>query len=341
MKAVVITRSGAPEVLELREWPEREPGPGEVRIRTRFAGVNFADISARVGIYPDAPKPPCVIGYEVSGTVDRLGAGTEGSGLKVGQRVLALTMFGGYAELVNTTAAAVRPIPDGMSDEDAAALPVNYLTAYHMLCYLTTVRKGDRVLIHAAAGGVGIAAIQLARAAGAELYGTASPGKHDFLRGIGVAHCIDYTAQDFEVEVKRLTHGEGVDIVLDALGGSALAKSSRCLRPAGRLFTFGFSRANPGETRALFTMVSEFLKMPSWKPIALMNKNIGVLGVNMNHIAERPELLGYELDALTRLYTEGIVRPKVDRVFPAADATAAHRFLQERKNVGKVLLSFV
>ena len=168
MKAVVISKFGAADVLEVRDWPEREPGPGEVKLRTRFAGVNFADIAARIGIYKDAPKPPCVVGYEVSGVVLAVGAGVKH--VSVGDRALGLTMFGGYAGEVCTLADAVRRIPDAMSDEEAAALPVNYLTAYHMLSYLTTVRPRDRVLIHAAAGGVGIAAIQLARAAGAEIF---------------------------------------------------------------------------------------------------------------------------------------------------------------------------
>ena len=338
MKAVVISKFGAADVLEVRDWPEREPGPGEVKLRTRFAGVNFADIAARIGIYKDAPKPPCVVGYEVSGVVLAVGAGVKH--VSVGDRALGLTMFGGYAGEVCTLADAVRRIPDAMSDEEAAALPVNYLTAYHMLSYLTTVRPRDRVLIHAAAGGVGIAAIQLARAAGAEIFGTASPGKHDYLRSIGVAHCIDYRATDFAEEVSRLTHGEGVDIVLDALGGADLAKSARCLRQGGRLFTFGFSRAS-GETRNLFKIIGELLRMPKWRPLGLMDRNHAVLGVNMNHLAaERPDVIAHELDALLKLYVMGTIRPKVDRVFPIAEAADAHRFLQARQNVGKVLLKF-
>jgi NADPH:quinone reductase-like Zn-dependent oxidoreductase len=336
MKAAVITRAGAPEVLEVRDWPEPEPRSGEVRIRTRFAGVNFADIAARIGVYRDAPRIPCVIGYEVSGTVDRLGPDVQG--LAVGDRVLAMTLFGGYAEKVCTPAAAVRRIPEGMSDEEAAALPVNYVTAYHMLHYLTTVRKGDRVLIHAAAGGVGIAAIQMCRAAGAEIFGTASASKHEFLKSIGVDHCIDYRTQDFLAEVKRLTQGLGVDLVLDALGGAALARSYQALAQGGRLFTFGFSRATPGEKRSLFTIATEFLRMPRFHPLQLMNENRSVLGVNMNHLAARPDLLGREFDGLLHLFGEGVIRPRVDRIFGLHEAAAAHRHLQDRLNIGKVLL---
>jgi NADPH:quinone reductase-like Zn-dependent oxidoreductase len=340
MRAVVITAAGGPEVLKVLDRPDPEPKAGEVRIRVRYAGINFADIAARIGIYPDAPPVPSVVGYEVSGTVDKLGPGVDPASLAVGDRVLAMVLFGGYAELCCPSAIAVRRIPDGMSDEEAAALPVNYVTAYHMLHYLTTVRPKDRVLIHAAAGGVGIAAIQMARAAGAEIFGTASPSKHEFLRGIGVAHCIDYTKDDFAAKVLEITKGEGVDMVLDALGGAALAKSYSVLRTAGRLFTFGFSRATPGERRSLWTIATEFMRMPKFKPLALMNKNRAVLGVNMNHVAERPELIGLEFDGLIDLFKKGVIRPRVDKVFPAAEAPEAHRFIQDRKNVGKVLLRF-
>jgi NADPH:quinone reductase-like Zn-dependent oxidoreductase len=282
---------------------------------------------------------PCVVGYEVSGTVDKLGEGAQG--LTIGDRVLAMTMFGGYAELACMPAAGVRRIPEGMSDEEAAALPVVYVTAYHMLHYLTTVRPGDRVLVHAAAGGVGIAAIQMCKAVGAEIFGTASASKHEFLRGIGVRHCVDYRTQDFEAEILRLTNGEGVDIVLDALGGSALAKSYRVLRPAGRLFTFGFSRATPGERRAWLTILSELARTPRFHPLRLMDQNRAVLGVNMNHLAARPDLLGREFDGLIDLYRQGVIRPRVDKIFPLGEAGEAHRYLQQRRNIGKVLLKAV
>lgn len=338
MKASVITKGGGPEVLQVLDRPDPTPRQGEVRIRVKFAGINFADVAARIGIYPDMPPIPCVVGYEVSGTIDEVGPGVDPKAFAKGDRVLAMLMFGGYAELACAQAAGVRKIPAGMSDEEAAALPVNYITAYHMLHYLTTVRAGDRVLIHAAAGGVGIAAIQMAKARGAEIFGTASPSKHEYLRSIGVAHAIDYTSRDFEAAVMSITKGQGVDIVLDALGGAALAKSYRVLRPAGRLFTFGFSRATPGERRSLLTIVTELLRAPKFKPLDLMSHNRAVLGVNMNHIAERPELLGLELDGLMELFAQGVIRPRVDKVFPLAQAGDAHRFIQDRKNVGKVLL---
>lgn len=339
MKAVVIPKAGPPEVLSYQDWPEPEPKPGEVRIRTHYAGVNFADTMARLGLYPDAPKPACVVGYEVSGTIDKLGEGV--TDFTVGERVLGMTMFGGYAELVCTDARVVRAIPARMTDEEAAALPVVYLTAYHMLHGLTEIREGDRILIHAAAGGVGIAAVQMARAVNAEIFATASASKHDFLRGLGVQHCIDYNTQDFAAEVKRITKGEGVDIVMDALGGSGLNKSYASLRAGGRLFSFGFSAAAQGGKVNYLRLASEFLRIPKFHPMKMMGENRGVLGVNMNPLARhRPDLIGRELDGLLDLFNRGLIRPRVDKIVEAKEPAEAHRQLESRRNVGKVLLRF-
>ena len=172
MRSVWITRTGPPEVLEVRDGPEPAPGDGQVLVRVRAAGVNFADVMARLGLYPDAPKLPCVVGYEVAGTVERVGPGI--TGVKPGDRVVAMTRFGGYTEAVAVPAAQVFPLPAAMSFEEGAAVPVNYLTAVLMLRHFGNVRQGNRVLVHAAAGGVGMAAIQLCRIAGAEVIGRAS-----------------------------------------------------------------------------------------------------------------------------------------------------------------------
>ena len=184
MRSVVLTKHGPPEVLQVQERPEPEAGPGEVVIDVHAAGINFADLMARVGLYPDAPKPPTVVGYEVAGIVSRLGDGVEG--LSVGDRVMAGTRFGGYSERVAAKADDVAALPDELSFEQGAAVPVNYVTAYLGLIRFGSLEPGERVLVHAAAGGVGIAATQIAKARGAEVYGTASPGKHDAIRGFGV-----------------------------------------------------------------------------------------------------------------------------------------------------------
>jgi len=192
MRSVWIPRIGPPEVLEIREGPDVHAGSGQVRIRVAAAGVNFADVMARMGLYPDAPKLPCVVGYEVAGTVDEIGAGV--TGIAPGDKVIAPTRFHGYADLVAVPAVQVVPLPDGMSFEEGAAIPVNYLTAILMLEVLGNARRGDRVLIHGAAGGVGLAAVQLCRIYETEIIGTASASKHAALKAAGVAHTIDYVA---------------------------------------------------------------------------------------------------------------------------------------------------
>ena len=335
MRSVWITRTGPPEVLEVRDSPEPVPANGEALVRMRAAGVNFADVMARLGLYPDAPKLPCVVGYEVAGTVERVGPGV--SGLKTGDRVVALTRFGGYTEAIAVPAAQVFPMPAAMSFEEAAAVPVNYLTAVLMLRHFGNVRKGDRVLVHAAAGGVGMAAIQLCRIAGAEVIGTASAGKHATLRDAGVAHAIDYRTLDFEQEVKRITGGRGVDIVLDATG--AFGKSYRTLAPLGRLVCFGLSGAATGLVPSRLAALGRIIRLPWFHPIKLMNDNKAVIGVNLGHLWDRIELLRGEMLALLADYEAGRIAPVVGKTFPLTEAAAAHRFIQERQNVGKVLLT--
>lgn len=336
MKQVWISRTGGPEVLEVREAPDPEPGAGQVRIRVAASGVNFADTMARIGLYPDAPKIPCVVGYEVAGTVDRVGTGA--TGFAEGDRVMALIRFGGYSDVVVAPAVQVVKLPDALSYEKAAALPVNYLTAWIMLVVLGNVQAGEKVLVHAAAGGVGQAALQICKHRGAVVFGTASPGKHARLRELGVSHCIDYTTQDFAEEVARLTAGRGVDIVLDALGGKALAKSYASLAPLGRLFTFGGSSFSSGGARKIWNIATEFLGMPTFKPLGLMDKNRGVFGVNLGHLWGETARTQRLLKDILVLVENGVLDPVVDRSFPFARAGEAHMHLSDRKNFGKVLL---
>lgn len=336
MRQVWIPRIGGPEVLETREAPDPAPGPGQVRIRVAAAGINFADVLARMGLYPDAPTLPAVVGYEVAGRVDGVGAGVEG--LRDGARVLALTRFGGYSDVVVVPDALLLPVPDRLSLEQAAAIPVNYLTAWLMLVHLANVGESDRVLVHAAAGGVGQAAVQICRWRRAEVIGTASAPKHARLRAMGVAHAIDYRTRDFEAEVRRVTGGRGVDVALDAVGGRSFAKSYRSLAPLGRLFVFGASSVAPARTRRLLGAAATLLRMPSFKPLRLMSDNRGVFGVNVGHLWEEAGRLRAMLGEIVRLAGDGTFDPVVDRTFPFAAAGAAHAYIQERKNFGKVLL---
>lgn len=335
MRQIWIRRAGPPEVLELREAPDPEPGEGEVRIRVAASGVNFADISARIGLYPDAPPIPCVVGYEVAGTIDAAGPGAE---QRVGERVVALTRFGGYSDLVCVPSELALPVPRGASLEVAAAVPVNYLTAWLMLVELGNVHADHTVLVHAAAGGVGQAAVQICRSRGARIIGTASASKHARLREAGVAHCIDYRTQDFEVEVMRETEGLGVDIVLDAVGGQSYAKSYRCLRHLGRLFMFGASSFAPDTRRRLWPVIKGLIQTPRFRPFDMLDQNRGVFGVNLGHLWHERERCRAMFEVVLDEVGAGTLTPVIDRVFDFTAAAEAHAYIQARQNFGKVLL---
>jgi synaptic vesicle membrane protein VAT-1 len=328
-------------VLRVEERPDPVPGPGEVRMAVRAAGINFADTMARVGLYPDAPKTPCVLGYEVAGEVESVGEGVDD--FKPGDRVMAGTRFGGQAELVVVPAAQVLQLPERLSFEQGAAFPVNYGTAYAALVLMGGLRQGDRVLIHAAAGGVGIAATQVAGNIGAEVFGTASASKHDAIRAQGVAHAIDYRDQDFEAEVRRITNGEGVDVIIDALGPATFRKDYRLLRSGGRLIMFGLSEASKGGGRSIPAALKSLAAMPLatmpwWKSLNMMNENKGVFGLNMLSWWDREGNLDRVTEPLLADLEAGRLNPVVAAALPFDKAGEAHQLIAERRNVGKVVL---
>jgi NADPH:quinone reductase-like Zn-dependent oxidoreductase len=312
-----------------------------VRIAVRAAGINFADTMARVGLYPDAPKPPCVLGYEVAGEVESVGEGVVD--FAVGQRVMAGTRFGGQAELVTVPAAQVLALPDRLDFAQGAAFPVNYGTAYAAAVLMGGLRKGDRFLVHAAAGGVGIAATQVARNIGAEIFGTASASKHEAIRAQGVDHPIDYRTRDFETEVMSLTGGEGVDVIIDAIGPSSFRKDYRLLRAGGRLVMFGLAEASKGTGRSIPAALRSLLAMPLatmpwWKSLAVMNENKGVMGLNMLNWWDREGQLDRVTEPLIADLQAGRLDPVVAEAFPFDRAGEAHEFIAQRRNVGKVVL---
>ena len=342
MRAVVLTKTGGPEVFEVQERPDPAVGAGEVRIAVHAAGLNFADTMARVGLYPAMPKPPCVLGYEVAGEVETVGAGV--SGFTVGQRVMAGTQFGGQAELATARARDVLPMPDHLSFSEGAAFCVNYATAYAGLMIMGGLRTGDRVLIHAAAGGVGTAATQLARNVGAEIYGTASAAKHEAIVAQGVQHPIDYRNDDFQAEIRRLTSGEGVDVILDAMGPTSFRKDYRILRPGGRLVMYGLSEALNENGRDIRAAVSSLLRIPTstmpwWHAGRLLNQNRGVFGLNLLSWWRREGGMDRITSPLLDDLRNRRLMPVVARTFPFERAGEAHRYLAERRNVGKVVLT--
>jgi NADPH:quinone reductase-like Zn-dependent oxidoreductase len=326
MRAVVIARHGAPDVLRVEERPEPSVGPGQLLLDVRAVGINFADLMARVGLYPDAPKPPSVVGYEVAGVVTALGEGV--TGFAVGDRVMAGTRFGGYVEQIAVAAEDAIPLPDRLSFEQGAAVPVNYVTAWAALVRFGALLPGERVLIHAAAGGVGIAATQIAKRYGAEVYGTASPAKHGAIRGFGVDHALEYGPRGLPP----------MDIVLDAIGGASFRASYDALRPGGRLVAFGASAVMSGEKRNLLAAVRAALRMPRFNLISQMSDSKAVIGLNMLRLWDSYGTLAPFTGALRELLDDGTIQPVVAEAFPFAQAAEAHRYLSERRNIGKVVL---
>jgi NADPH:quinone reductase-like Zn-dependent oxidoreductase len=331
MRAVVITKHGGPGVLQVQEKPDPALGPGEVRIDVAAAGINFADVMARMGLYPDAPKTPCVVGYEVAGTILELGEGV--AGLSHGQRVFAGTQFGGYASQVSVPASDVLALPDELSFEQGAAIPVNYATAWAGLVGYGNLQPGERVLVHSAGGGVGIAATQIAKCIGAEVVGTASPGKHERIRELGVDQAIDYTRSGWERGAGRF------DVILDAIGGKSFRTGYSLLRPGGRLVAFGASALVTGQRRNLVTALRTVVRMPRFNLIKQMSESKAVIGLNMLTLWKDRGTLQPWIAPLHEMLDDGTIKPVVAGDFAFEDAGAAQTMITERRNVGKVVLT--
>jgi NADPH:quinone reductase-like Zn-dependent oxidoreductase len=331
VRVVEITKHGPPEVLQVRERPAPErPLGDQVLVDVAASGICFADTMARIGLYQDAPKPPCVVGYEVAGTVSAVGPGVEG--VEPGDRVMAGTPFGGYAEHVLARGADVIALPERLTFEQGAAIPVNYTTAWAALIRYGSLQPGERVLIHAAAGGVGISATQIAKRHGAEVWGTASPGKHEAIRGFGVDHPLDYTRNGWERDLPPF------DIVLDAIGGKSFRTSYEMLRPGGRLVCYGASAVTSGERRSLATALRTVVRMPRFSLIKQMSASKAVIGLNMKRLWDDQGTLDSWITPLRALMDDGTIDPVVAEVFPFDRAPDAHRMIAERRNVGKVVL---
>ena len=338
MRQVWIPKAGRADVLELREGIDPLPREGELRIRVEAAGVNFADVIGRLGIYPDLPPLPVVPGYEVAGQVDAVGADVEVDW--IGRDVLALTRFGGYSDVVCVPELQAFARPVEMNARDGAALLVNYLTAYQLIEVMGGLGSGETVLIQSAGGGVGIAAVQLARRLGARVIGTASSHKHDFLKSLGVEHCIDYTRENVERRVRALTGGRGVELAIDALGGTSFKRSFRALAPSGRLGMFGMSSVVQNGKLRPFRRLRALFATP-WrigKLRTLIDQNKGVFGVNLARLWQETERVGAWVEVLQQYYRASLIRPIIAETFPLEEAAAAHRYLEDRENIGKVLL---
>ena len=335
MRQVWIPKIGEPQVLEVREAPDPQPAPGEVRVRVEAAGVNFADLMARMGLYPDAPPLPTVVGYEVAGVIDAAGDGVDAE--RLGEPIVAMTRFGGYSSMVCIPARQAAKRPQGLDAATAAAIPVTGLTAWMMLEEMGRVREGDRVLVHSAGGGVGLMVLDLLRWRGATAVGAASPGKHDFLRDRGYAKVVDSRSEQW---AHVLRGDPGFDLILDPVGGRSWKQGFSLLRPGGRLVVSGMSANASGTRRSVLGALRNLAAVPwlSFNPITLMNRNLGVLGVNMGRMWEEIERVTGWLHQLLELWAENRLRPLVHATVPFEQAAEAHAILHRRENLGKVVL---
>jgi NADPH2:quinone reductase len=316
VKAVVIPRFAGPDALEVNQVPKPSPADGEVLVRVEAAGLNFADVLTASGGYPGLPAPPLIAGREFAGRVE-----------ETGERVMGYTQSSAFAEYIAARRQLLWPVPDAWSADEAAAFPVNYFTAY--LAYWKAGLRGDRVqpsprvLIHAVAGGVGTAAVEIGKLLGVEMYGTSSSDeKLSRVRQLGLQHGINYKKQDYEEAIQQLTGGKGVDVVFEMLGGEHLTKSVRCLRDFGRVITYG---AATGEKALL-------------DPRILYNKGTSVHGLWLTQLSRNAELISSAWKQLSRWATDGKLNPVIGQTFPMSNVREAYRLLAGGKNYGKIIL---
>ena len=338
-RAVLIERLGPPDVLIEREVPLKPLGPECLQLEVHAAGVNFADLLQRAGLYGTVPPRPYSPGFEVAGEVVRVGSAVKG--WRVGDRAIALLRYGGYSRDVVVTTRQVFRYPDSLTPVQAAAVPVVFLTGWVCLFEAARARAGETVLILGAGGGVGTAAVQLAVQHGLKVIGTAGTHqKREFVMAdLGAEACFD-SHGDWEIEVHRC-RPDGVDVALDPVGGRATVSCRRLLASLGRLVCYGLSEAMPGGRRNWVKASWAYLRTPRFHPLALFERNIGVFGVQLLHLWDRQELLAKALEEIYRGVVTGELRPVIDRTFPLDrdGAVEAHRYLHERRNLGKVVLA--
>ncbi len=337
MRHIIIRKTGGPSRLSLEQVPDPEPSDGCVRIAVRAVGINFADILIRQGLYQDVPGYPVVPGYELAGIIDKVGQGIDASWM--GREVFALTMLGGYAEKICLPLDHVFVKPQSLSFEVACGLPTTYATAWQLLVTMGALKRDERVLIHNAGGGVGLAAIDIARHLGAQTFGTASSKKHARLRERGLLHAIDYTRGDWEQEFARITQGQGAHLIIDPLGGRNFKKSYRSLAPTGRLGMFGISEASHTGLIGKIKLILTALSMPFFHPVSLMNHNRAAFGVNLARFAAQPTVIREWMQQILDLVGKGELHPVTDRSFAFEQVAAAHEYMESRQNFGKVVLT--
>jgi len=340
MKSIYLVRCGdSKTAFEMREEKDPAPLEGEVLIEVEASGLNFADVLARQGLYPDAPRIPCVLGYEVVGRVVDVGDGVEK--FSAGDRVLAFTRFEGYASKVVVHTMSAVKISGEMPAGVAVALATQYCTAWYAAEEMVRLFPGDRVLVQAAAGGVGTALVQIAKRHGCVVYATAgSQTKIDYLESLGVDHPINYLQKDFAREVRSICGKRGLDVVFDSIGGKTFRKGYDLLASGGRIVAFGVAGMT-GNRMNIFHILRTVLGFGFFHSLPLISNSKSVLGVNMLRIAEdRPDVLQRCMCTVVNLTEKGELNPKVGGEFPADQVADAHAFLEMRKSTGKVFLKW-
>ncbi len=336
MIQVQISRFGGTEVLAAVEAPSPPLGPGQVRIKVSAAGVNFAEVQMRMGLYPEAPRVPFVPGFEVAGVIAEAAPGVKE--FRRGERVLAVCRFGGYATEIVLPVSQVRKTPRKLSDREAAAIPVAFLTAWIALVDMARVREGDRVLVPGAAGGVGTAMVQIAARAGARVTAlVGSAEKKEKVRALGASQALTYE----ELESGRGGDGHDFTLVMEPRGGSYVKESMRRLAPCGRVVCYGVSSLVTGPRRSIPSVLRRLLQTPLFTPIGLQMDNRGVLGLNLLKFFDSEAGLRLAMNAMDGALDgiqSGMFTPVVGKTFPLAKTGEAHRYLQSRKGIGKVIL---
>jgi len=337
MKAIYLTKTGeADKAFEIRETQIPKASKGEIVVKVHAFGLNFADVLARRGMYPDAPKIPSLLGYDVSGEIHEIGEGV--TGFLVGQKVVALTRFGGYAEFVTTKWEAVALLPDSYDMTKATALATQACTAYFCAEECVSLHEGDHVLVHAAAGGVGSILVQLAKHRKCYVVSTASTKKQEFMRENGVDLPIDYTKQDFHAVIKEKLGDKILDVAFDSLGGQIYKKSKKLLAPGGRIVLFGAAEQMQSIKNKL-KLLGLATGFGLTFPVNLLMESQSIITVNMLRIADhRPHVFNKVLNNVVRLAKQGVINPTLGKEFPADQIGEAHHFLESRASIGKVAL---
>lgn len=338
--AVFIERSGPPDVLVERSRELPEPGPGEVRLKVAAAGVNFADLLMRMGLYGTVPPKPYSPGFEVAGVVTQTGSAVKE--WREGDRAVALMRYGGYARDLVLPDDQLFPWPEGLDAASAAGFPVVFLTAWVCLFSAAAAQAGERVLVLGGAGGVGTAAVQLARRAGLEVLATAgSPRKCAFVtQELGARACFE-SRSAWHREIESSEGLRSIDIVLDPVGGVNTKRCRQLLAPLGRLVFYGLSQAAPGQRRNWVRAIWAWLRTTRFHPADLIKPNIGIHGVHLLHLQAKSNVLRIAMDDIRPALEKGELKPIIDRTFPltAQGAAEAHEYLHQRRNIGKVVLA--